>query len=66
MPTQTKANIQVQRLLGIETNILISIDVHGWFSSYLKFWTSFAPRVLFLQILCKIIFKNLLQIVKGT
>jgi hypothetical protein len=24
-------------LLGIETNKLISIDVHGWFSSYLKF-----------------------------
>jgi hypothetical protein len=52
-------------LLGIETNKLISIDVHGWFSSYLKFWTTFAPRVLFLQILCKILFKITLQIVKG-
>jgi hypothetical protein len=53
-------------LLGIETTILISIDVHGWFSSYLKFWTTFAPLVLFLQILCKILFQKLLQIVKGT
>jgi hypothetical protein len=52
-------------LLGIETNKLISIDVHGWFSSYLKFWTTFAPRVLFLQILCKILFNIILQIVKG-
>ena len=56
----------MQRLLGIETNILISIDMHGWFSSYLIFWTTFAPRVLFLQILCKVLFKILLQIVKGT
>jgi hypothetical protein len=55
----------VQRLLGVETNILISIDVHGWFSSLLKFWTTFAPRVLFLQILYKILFKIILQIVKG-
>jgi hypothetical protein len=38
--------------------------MHGWFS-YLKFWTTVAPRVLFLQILCKILFKNLLQKVKG-
>jgi hypothetical protein len=38
-------------LLGVETNILISIDVHGWFSSLLKFWTTFAPLVLFLQTL---------------
>jgi hypothetical protein len=36
--------------------------MHGWLSSYLKFWTTLAPLVLFLQIL----FKNLLQIVKGT
>jgi hypothetical protein len=28
------------------------------FSSYLKFWTTFAPRVLFLQILFKILFAN--------
>jgi hypothetical protein len=55
----------VQRLLGIETNILIQIDVHGWFFFLLKFWTTFAPRVLFLQIFCKILFKIILQIVKG-
>jgi hypothetical protein len=31
----------------------------------LTFWTTLAPRVLFLQILCEILFKNILQIVKG-
>jgi hypothetical protein len=31
----------------------------------LIFWTMLAPQVLFLQILCEILFKNLLQIVKG-
>jgi hypothetical protein len=35
------------------------------FSSYLTFWTTLAPLVLFLQILWKILFKILLQIVKG-
>jgi hypothetical protein len=45
---------------------LFLLDTHGWFSSYLKFWTTLASQVLFLQILCKILFKNLLQIVKGT
>jgi hypothetical protein len=45
-------------LLGIETNILILIDEHGWFSSYLKFWTTLAPQVLFLQILCKFFSKH--------
>jgi hypothetical protein len=39
----------------------ICMDV---FSSYLTFWTTLAPQVLFLQILCEIRFKNLLQIVK--
>jgi hypothetical protein len=39
--------------------------MHGLFSFYLKFWTTLPPLVLFLQILCKILFKNLLQIVKG-
>jgi hypothetical protein len=48
-----------------ETNILFLIDMHGLFSSYLKFWTTLAPLVLFLQILCKILFKIFLQIVKG-
>jgi hypothetical protein len=33
-------------------------------SSILTFWTTLAPQVLFLQILWKILFKNLLQIVK--
>jgi hypothetical protein len=31
----------------------------------LTFWTTLAPLVLFLQILCEILFKNILQIVKG-
>jgi hypothetical protein len=31
----------------------------------LTFWTMLAPHVLFLQILFKILFKVLLQIVKG-
>jgi hypothetical protein len=31
--------------------------MHGWFSSYLKFWTTLAPHVLFLQILLEILFK---------
>jgi hypothetical protein len=48
----------VQRLLGIETNKLISIDVHEWFSSNLKFWTTLAPQVLFLQILFKFFSKD--------
>ena len=34
-------------------------------SSILTFWTTLAPLVLFLQILCEILFKNILQIVKG-
>jgi hypothetical protein len=33
----------VQRVLGIETKRLISIDMHGWFFFLLKFWTTFAP-----------------------
>ena len=76
MPTQTKANIKVQnwtilhkvsaKVAWNETNNYFLLDMHGWFSSYLKFWTTFAPLVLFLQILCKILFQKLLQIVKGT
>jgi hypothetical protein len=38
--------------------------MHGLFSSYLKFWTTLAPRVLFLQISLENLFKILLQIVK--
>jgi hypothetical protein len=47
MPTQTKANIEVQNSTSLhkvsanvawnETNIIILIDMHGLFSSYLKF-----------------------------
>jgi hypothetical protein len=32
---------------------------------YLTFWTTFAPFVLFLQILLENLFKDFLQIVKG-
>jgi hypothetical protein len=32
---------------------------------YLAFWTTFAPLVLFLQILLEKLFKVFLQIVKG-
>jgi hypothetical protein len=39
--------------------------MHGLLSSYLTFWTTLAPLVLFLQILWKILFKILLEIVKG-
>jgi hypothetical protein len=48
----------VQRLFGIETNITISIDMHVLFSSYLKFWTTLAPRVLFCKFFIKFFFKN--------
>jgi hypothetical protein len=39
--------------------------MHGLLSFYLTFWTTFAPLVLFLQILLGNLFKVLLQIVKG-
>jgi hypothetical protein len=39
--------------------------MHGWFLFILTFWTTLSPLVLFLQILCKILFKIVLQIVKG-
>jgi hypothetical protein len=35
-----------------------------WFSSYLKFWTTLAPLVLFCKCFGKS-FQSLLQIVKG-
>jgi hypothetical protein len=38
--------------------------MHGWLSSYLKFWTTLAPLVLFRKVL-EILFQILLQIVKG-
>jgi hypothetical protein len=39
--------------------------MHGLLSSYLTFWTTLAPLVLFLQMFLEILFKVLLQIVKG-
>jgi hypothetical protein len=75
MPTQTKANIKVQNWTSLHKGkckgclelkpIIISIDMHGWFSSYLKFWTTLAPRVLFCKFFVKFFCKNFLQIVKG-
>jgi hypothetical protein len=38
--------------------------MHGWLSSYLRFWTTLAPLVLFCNVL-EILFKVPLQIVKG-
>jgi hypothetical protein len=38
--------------------------MHGWLSSYLKFWTTLAPLVLFCKVL-EILFQSLLKIVKG-
>jgi hypothetical protein len=38
--------------------------MHGLLSSYLTFWTTLAPLVLFLQTLLEILFKVFLQIVK--
>jgi hypothetical protein len=40
--------------------------MHGLFLSYIIFWTTLAPHVLFLQTLLEILFKVLLQIVKGS
>jgi hypothetical protein len=39
--------------------------MYGLLSSYLTFWTTLAPHVLFLQILLEILFNVVLQIVKG-
>jgi hypothetical protein len=39
--------------------------MHGWLSSNLKFWTTLAPLVLFLQNVLEILLQGLLQIVKG-
>jgi hypothetical protein len=55
----------VQSLLGIEP-IYIFIK-YAWIAFFLlTFWTTFAPLVLFLQIILENLFKVLLQIVKGT
>jgi hypothetical protein len=51
-------------LLGIKP-IYIFIR-YAWIAFFLLiFWTTFAPLVLFLQILLEILFKVFLQIVKG-
>jgi hypothetical protein len=53
---------QVQRLLG---KPIFTFIRYAWIAFFLlKFWTSLAPLVLFLQILLKNLFKILLQIVK--
>jgi hypothetical protein len=75
MPTQTKQIYkcrielvcmrQVQRLLGIKP--IYTFTRYAWIAFFiLTFWTTFAPLVLFLQILLKNLFKVFLQIVKGT
>jgi hypothetical protein len=39
---------------------------YAWIAFFLlTFWTTFAPLVLFLQILLEILFQSLLQIFKG-
>jgi hypothetical protein len=51
-------------LLGIKP--IYTFIRYAWIAFFLlTFWTTFAPHVLFLQILLEIIFKVLLQIVKG-
>jgi hypothetical protein len=51
-------------LLGIKP--IYSITGYAWIAFFLLiFWTTFAPLVLFLQILLEILFKVFLQIVKG-
>jgi hypothetical protein len=40
--------------------------MYGLFLSYITFWTMLTPQVLFLQTLLEILFKVLLQIVKGS
>jgi hypothetical protein len=54
----------VQRLLGIKP--IYIFKRYAWIAFFiLTFWTTLAPLVLFLQILCKFLFKNILQTVKG-
>jgi hypothetical protein len=47
-----------------QLKVSLRIRVNGLPFFYLTFWTTFAPRVLFLQIFWKSI-QKLLQIVKG-
>jgi hypothetical protein len=54
----------VHRLLGIKP--IYDFTRYEWIAFfYLIFWTTFAPLVLFLQILFGKYFQSLLQIVKG-
>jgi hypothetical protein len=45
--------------------LIISLDMNGLLFFYLTFWTTFAPLVLFLQILLENLFKVFSQIVEG-
>jgi hypothetical protein len=45
--------------------LIILLDLNELLFFYLTFWTTFAPLVLFLQILLENLFKVFLQIVKG-
>jgi hypothetical protein len=68
MPTKCRIKLvcirQVQRLLGIKP--IYTFTRYAWIAFFLlTFWTTFAPLVLFLQILLENLFKVLLQIVKG-
>jgi hypothetical protein len=45
--------------------LIILLDMNGLLFFYLTFWTTFAPLVLFLQILLENLSKVFLQIVKG-
>jgi hypothetical protein len=54
----------VHRLLRIKP--IYNLTRFEWIAFFcLTFWTTFAPLVLFLQILLEILFKIFLQIVKG-
>jgi hypothetical protein len=54
----------VQGLLGIKP--IYTFIRYAWIAFFLlTFWTTFAPRVLFLQILLENLVKVFLQIVKG-
>jgi hypothetical protein len=77
MPTQTKANIKCWNVTSLhlcwvcigymelnQLKVSLRIIVNGLPFFYLTFWTTFAPRVLFLQIFWKS-FQKLLQIDKG-
>jgi hypothetical protein len=55
----------VQKLLGIKP--IYTFIGYAWIALFLlTFWTTLAPLVLFLQTLLENVFKDFLQIVKGT